>query len=91
MDGVQLLQGYRATARRQFTYKWPLKVPFWLNLLDTGGKYCKRCTLPELKKVKTRNNKFELLVGKFISFHYFLNAFLREVFFGTYKESFSTN
>ena len=75
MDGVQLPQDYRATM---------IKLPCWLNLLDTSGKYCKRCTLSESKKVKTRNSKFELLAGKFISLHYFLIAFFRgEVFFGT--------
>ena len=51
-----------------------------MNLLDTGGKYCKRYTLLESKEVKTRNGKFELVVEKFISFDYLLNAFLREVF-----------
>ena len=61
--------------------KVPLKVPYWLNVMETGGKYCKRYTLPELKKVKIRNSKFELLVGKFFSLHYFANAILREVFF----------
>ena len=53
-----------------------LKVPCWLNLLHTGEKYCKRYTLSESEKVKTRNSKFELLVGKFISLHYFPNASL---------------
>ena len=40
-------------------------------MLDTGEKYCKRYTLSELKKVKIRNSKFELLVVKFISLHDF--------------------
>ena len=78
MDEVLLPQDYRATTRRQFTYEWPLKVSCWLNLLDIGGKYSKRYSLP-----KSRNSKFELLVGKFISLHFFSNAFSREVFFAT--------
>ena len=51
-----------------------------MNLLGTGWKYCKRYTLPESTKVKIRNSKFELVVGKFISLYYLLNAFLRKVF-----------
>ena len=71
---------YSSYKEGQFTYELSLKVPCWLNLLDTGGKYCKRYTLLESKEVKTRNGKFELVVEKFISFDYLLNAFLREVF-----------
>ena len=48
--------------------QWPLKVPCWLYLLDTSGKYCKIYTLSESRKVKTRNIKFELLVVNLFPF-----------------------
>ena len=69
--------------------KCPLKVPCWLNMLGTGEKYCKRYTLPELKKVKIRNSKFELLVVKFISLHYFSSYIFERGIFCYLEESFN--
>ena len=48
--------------------QWSLKVPCWLYLLDTSGKYCKIYTLSESRKVKTRNIKFKLLVVNLFPF-----------------------
>ena len=87
MDGVQVSQSYRATTRKQFTYEWPLKVPYCMNLSNTSRKYYKIYNLPEPKKMKTRNGKFKLLVCKFFAFILFPNTFLREVFFGPYSLS----
>ena len=48
--------------------------------VGTGGKYCKRYTSPESKKVK-RNSKFDFVLGKFVLLNYFLNAFLKGFFY----------
>ena len=43
MDRVNPSQGYRVTTRMHFTFRGhSLKVSYWLNLLDTCVKYCKR-------------------------------------------------